>query len=495
YFNQLKEEGMTNIRERIMEGTKVRLRPVLMTASVASLGFLPMALSNSGGGEVQRPLATVVIGGLITATFLTLIVLPILYSWLAKWQERNENGNPPLKPIVKHTGLLAFALFFGGTAMAQEKALTLDEALQIALKNHPSIQAATLQSIQSEALQNLPYSLGTTDIIYQGDGLFRKNPQRVNQIGVLQNIPHPAKIKAQNALQNERVAQNVLQKKLTQQELQWKVEQVYLDLQQRKTLQNLYVELIATYQPYYDIAKIRADLGESNRMEMLTIQSAMNEFRLWQNQAVLEVNNLERQLQNLLQTEETVTSSDTLKIMPYLMTDSLQSVQLQLAEQRISMEKANVSVIEVNRKPDFNLGYAAQNYFEGGWLSGLQAGVQIPLFNKKQREQKVAAQHIQIEVAQARYKATEAAYQQQLLEAENLIQQYKVAVDYYRNQLDIINPEMQRIAKLNYQAGEISYLELLNVLNLMAQNSKSYWQQILAHNQAVVWYRFLTADD
>ncbi len=88
YFNQLKAEGVKDIRKRILLGTSVRLRPVLMTAMVASLGFLPMALSNSGGAEVQRPLATVVIGGLITATFLTLVVLPILYSWLAKWEEK-----------------------------------------------------------------------------------------------------------------------------------------------------------------------------------------------------------------------------------------------------------------------------------------------------------------------------------------------------------------------------------------------------------------------
>lgn len=79
YFNQLKKEGMTDVYQRVMEGTKVRLRPVIMTATVASLGFLPMALSASAGAEVQRPLATVVIGGLITATFLTLFVLPCLY--------------------------------------------------------------------------------------------------------------------------------------------------------------------------------------------------------------------------------------------------------------------------------------------------------------------------------------------------------------------------------------------------------------------------------
>ena len=79
YFNELKSQGITDIRQRIIEGTKARLRPVILTASAAALGFFPMALSTSAGAEVQRPLATVVIGGLITATLLTLIVLPIIY--------------------------------------------------------------------------------------------------------------------------------------------------------------------------------------------------------------------------------------------------------------------------------------------------------------------------------------------------------------------------------------------------------------------------------
>ena len=83
-FNQLKKDGMTDVMQRVLEGTKLRLRPVLMTAAVAALGFLPMALSNGAGAEVQRPLATVVIGGLITATLLTLVLLPCLYIIFSK---------------------------------------------------------------------------------------------------------------------------------------------------------------------------------------------------------------------------------------------------------------------------------------------------------------------------------------------------------------------------------------------------------------------------
>lgn len=89
-FNRLKQSGITNLNEVVLKGTEVRFRPVIMTALVASLGFLPMALSQSSGAEVQRPLATVVIGGLITATMLTLVVLPVLYTYFEKKDTSNE---------------------------------------------------------------------------------------------------------------------------------------------------------------------------------------------------------------------------------------------------------------------------------------------------------------------------------------------------------------------------------------------------------------------
>lgn len=83
FFNQLRERGRT-VREAVVEGALTRLRPVLMTALVASLGFVPMAVATGSGAEVQRPLATVVIGGILSATFLTLVLLPALYDWVER---------------------------------------------------------------------------------------------------------------------------------------------------------------------------------------------------------------------------------------------------------------------------------------------------------------------------------------------------------------------------------------------------------------------------
>lgn len=91
-FNRLKNEGSTDLKEIILKGTQIRLRPVLMTAAVASLGFLPMALATSAGAEVQKPLATVVIGGLISSTILTLIVLPCLYIYFERIGSKKSNN-------------------------------------------------------------------------------------------------------------------------------------------------------------------------------------------------------------------------------------------------------------------------------------------------------------------------------------------------------------------------------------------------------------------
>jgi cobalt-zinc-cadmium resistance protein CzcA len=94
YFNQLRGEGKS-VRDSVFEGSLTRLRPVLVTALVASLGFVPMALASGTGAEVQRPLATVVIGGVLSSTFLTLVLLPVLYEWverrdLGHWRRRER---------------------------------------------------------------------------------------------------------------------------------------------------------------------------------------------------------------------------------------------------------------------------------------------------------------------------------------------------------------------------------------------------------------------
>jgi cobalt-zinc-cadmium resistance protein CzcA len=142
-FNRIRKDGETDIHKAIMEGTQHRLRPVLMTAFVASLGFLPMAFSNGAGAEVQRPLATVVIGGLLVATLLTLFVLPVLYLFF-----ENGIGFRLRKPSL--AVVIPFVLC-SIPALAQQK-INLKTAIELAIANNQTLKSEKLRVDYQKAL-------------------------------------------------------------------------------------------------------------------------------------------------------------------------------------------------------------------------------------------------------------------------------------------------------------------------------------------------------
>src|SRR5690606_34618116 len=154
-FNRLKKEGYTNLKRIVIMGTKTRLRPVLMTAFVASLGFLPMALSQGEGAEVQRPLATVVIGGLLVATFLTLFVLPILYMMTHRKISINKNT----------VALLIVFSVFSFQEINAQIPITLQQAVDTALTNNLSVKNERLKSEYQQKLIKSGTNIPATEII------------------------------------------------------------------------------------------------------------------------------------------------------------------------------------------------------------------------------------------------------------------------------------------------------------------------------------------
>ena len=155
YFNELKKEESLSLHTVVTKGSSLRLRPVLMTAAVASFGFLPMALATSAGAEVQKPLATVVIGGLVSATLLTLFVLPVIYSL----------SHRTLK-IPKKIGVIVLLIGVSTSVNAQESA-TLDQILDSAYLNNVMLGGEQLQ-LKNQALERKrAYSLSTTEVDYQ----------------------------------------------------------------------------------------------------------------------------------------------------------------------------------------------------------------------------------------------------------------------------------------------------------------------------------------
>ena len=157
YYNQLREAGKSLV-DAILEGSLTRLRPVMMTAMVASLGFLPMALGHGAGAEVQRPLATVVIGGIISSTFLTLVVLPILYQVLESRFGKADFKESRIMKIVP--ALISAALAVSVSAESSVRSFTPEELVTLALSDNPELrfyeqQVSALPKPRARSLQSL----------------------------------------------------------------------------------------------------------------------------------------------------------------------------------------------------------------------------------------------------------------------------------------------------------------------------------------------------
>src|SRR5699024_6214496 len=163
-LKELKEEGITDLKERIIKGSVRRVRPILLTALVDIFGFLPMAISTSAGAEVQRPLATVVIGGLFTATLLTLFVLPVLYKWL-------EEKNKPKLSVNPKLALLFIGLFVGFSTSAQEnpKEISMEEAVKYAKEQHYLLKNSELKIKQKEVQKSKIWDFGETEVFTGGE--------------------------------------------------------------------------------------------------------------------------------------------------------------------------------------------------------------------------------------------------------------------------------------------------------------------------------------
>jgi cobalt-zinc-cadmium resistance protein CzcA len=190
-FNRLEKEGISDIKDRVIKGLQTRLRPVIMTAAVASLGFLPMALSNSAGAEVQKPLATVVIGGLISATLLTLIILPVFYILFSKRKFRFFISGKPAKVLSVFVLLFIYNSITYNAVAQPVRLIGLRDAIKLALDSNLSVRASTYSVEVQKALKGAAWDIPKTSV----DGQFgqfnssaKDNSYTVSQSFAIPNV-------------------------------------------------------------------------------------------------------------------------------------------------------------------------------------------------------------------------------------------------------------------------------------------------------------------
>jgi len=267
YFNQLRDEGISDINERVMKGTNIILRPLIAAAALAILGFLPMAISTSAGAEVQKPLATVVIGGLISATLLTLIVLSVLYILFSG--KRKKKLNSALQTIIILFTFSSF-LFFPNQTHAQkvnQKSYTLNEATKQALENNGSIKSALLQIEYQKKIKNASWEFNKTDFdyTYGQTNSFVKD----NNFTVTQSFPSLALNIGQTKLANAYVKNSEIGLSLTQSEIVSNVKSNYYNLKYYISKLKLLNYQDSIYTTFYKATELKNEKGESPLLEKI----------------------------------------------------------------------------------------------------------------------------------------------------------------------------------------------------------------------------------
>lgn len=493
-FNRLKKSGIESVRQIALEGARSRLRPVLMTAAVASLGFLPMALSHGAGAEVQRPLATVVIGGLITATFLTLFVLPVLYIRFQK---------PAKISVPNITVLLAVIAMLSYNQANAQRVVSLQTAIDSAVHNNRSIANERTRADYSKAMTHTAWSLPQTSVI--GEYGHINSNYTDNKIGVSQGLSFPTVYARQRSVLNAEWQAAKLNVEVKELQLKREVSMVYFDavwLMQKLQLLN---EADTMYAQFLQKATLRYQKGESNILEKATAENQKGQLEQQRALLVQDVEQALRRLKYLVNTEDDIIPDTSMAVT--LQVQAIEAEEhpyLLYLKQNESVARKQVQLERSRLLPDLNVGYYNQSI--AGWqrignseqyfgadhrFTYLQGGIGIPLLGGAQRSR--------LQAARLNSRIAENERSIAAIELQNnrntLRGQYKARVDnltYYR-QTGLPNADIIiHTANMQFVNGDINYLQYVSLINQAIATRSAYYDAVNDLNKVIIELNNLT---
>ncbi len=489
HFKELKEEHSGSIEEVVKQGTIDRLRAVLLTASAAALGFLPMAISTNAGAEVQRPLATVVIGGLISATMLTLVVLPVLYAYLNKKQTKKKTGGN-----LPSTVVALLLLFCAIPSMAQETPKNLKELIPIALENNAGLSASSLQVDRSDGLVESAFSFDKTQVYYHFDEnnlTLGNEPLRV--FGVQQDFRFPTVYFSERKLNKAKVNVSENSYEIQKKGLERRLTAAYYDFQVAREKERVYKRLDSMYVNFASVAARRFELGETNYLEKITAASKQKQVHLKYSGTQKEVETSYINLLKTIQTEDRIAIADE-QILKVRLSDVVieDSPELDYYRNQIVVSEAEKRFEIQQLLPDIGV-----QYFQGTTattnerLSGYQLGLKIPLlFGGTSSRIKAARISEDIAIAESREYNVQLNAKLQMLQTE--LSQLQVALDYYENEGATLSEEILKTAHGSFKNGEINFYQYIQSLESAYEITLDYLDKLQTYNQTAIAINFLT---
>tara|TARA_R110000765_G_scaffold9911_3_gene30837 strand:- start:13076 stop:17488 length:4413 start_codon:yes stop_codon:yes gene_type:complete len=504
-FNELKESGMTDLKKRIYEATHERLRPILLTATAAIMGFIPMAVSTSGGAEVQRPLATVVIGGLLTATFLTLVVIPVLYYWLeTRKEKKGNNGDESYvnKSTTVITILLLGAMFTSGNSFAQEanqdlvipKSITLEEAIAMAKQNYPSLKESQAFIEREQAMKGTSFDLGGTQVFTAKEEYGNNLPGVQTTIGVQQGNIDLLSGFSKLRFYKQRVALGEKFYAVNEQQLVRNVMQAYDQINYNKAQLLFAEQLDSVYTNFKTAAQLRYDTGETGKLEFISASSEYQQIQVLKQQAYDDIEIAKRALKQYLGTEATI---ETVSVLyePMNLSTMMDSTSvannpmLQYSLQNVAVSKANVGIEKSEFLPKFNLSYGRQVVDDVSGFNTYQAGISIPLWFYPQKS-RVKAAKADAMVAENQYLEQKAITESRVSQLLKSLEKTQNTLQYYEEGALLLAEEQITTAQLASKEGEIDYVNYITILNSAIRIKQTHLQYINQFNQQAIEVRY-----
>jgi cobalt-zinc-cadmium resistance protein CzcA len=487
-FNKLKIEGEQDVVKIVISGAKNRLRPILMTALVASFGFLPMAFSNGEGSQVQRPLATVVIGGLLLATLLTLFLIPIIYTFTEK-----------KKISVTKLGLLLIGFLsinFASTVQAQNY-ISLNSALDSAVKNNLSIRAQALQIKYSREIEKNVYAIPNTNIV-ANYGQINSNFID-NGLSITQNLKFPTIYTKEKNVLKEETAREVINGKLQENEIKKEVYDVFFEINFLRQKKRLLEKSDSIFLNFLVKSELRQNNGETNILELNLAKNQLQQIKIQLNELasnmeilLLKFNYLINSTKNLEpeNVDNKINQSpkiDSSQIAKHPFVAGIYQQQI-IGQKKLVLEKnklfpdiiAAYNNISITGNGADNIYYSKNQRFQS-----LQLGVGIPIFFSAQKAS-ISASKTRLKYLENNYTATRKTF----------ILNYQIAVNKYFNLKKSIELMEQgslknsyttiKIANDKFNNGDINYLEWVILIQSSLENQNSYLETIHQLNRSII---------
>ncbi|MGO1750914.1 MAG: CusA/CzcA family heavy metal efflux RND transporter [Psychroflexus sp.] len=484
YFKDLKESKHRLTKDDITKATLDRLRAVLLTASSTALGFLPMALSTGAGAEVQRPLSTVVIGGLITSTILTLIVLPVLYMIV-----ENKINKPKISKSA-----LSIVIFIICSFSAYSQESEIERLKNQMLLNNQGLKAQTLLAESEKMNEGNAFKFDKTNLSFGYDNL-EVDPVKgepMMKYGVSQDFKFPTLYGTQKRLLKTKTLYAETQTQLSEIVQTKALYIAYQDYLAATEKLNIYKQLDSVYRDFAYMAKRKFEEGESTYLEKITAKSKQQQIEVQRNNMMQELDNAILGLKQIVQAEELNLNGGKLSRLTLDLNQIENNPGLELQKINTKISEREAALAKNELLPDISLGYSiktnsniSRNY------DIYEIGLKVPLLFFGNRSDIKAKKHKQI-AAQANEAQAKLDFESQKEKLLNIYKTQKKSLDNFEENQLLVADQIIESSQSSFKNGEIDFFRYVQSIENAQDIKLAYIELIRAYNTSVIQLNYFT---